>query len=79
VARAHGDLPVAAALLSQAAELARGQGSAHTLAEIERDLGLALEASGDHPGARAARERAAALYRRLGATKAAGEIAARIT
>ena len=79
VARARGDLAGAAGVLARAAELARGQGSAHTLAEIERDLGLALEASGDRAGARAARERAVALYRRLGATKAAGEIAALIT
>jgi tetratricopeptide (TPR) repeat protein len=79
VARARGDLPGAAALLSRAAAMARGQGSAHTLAEIERDLGAVLEASGDRAGARAARERAAALYGRLGATKAAGEIAALIT
>jgi tetratricopeptide (TPR) repeat protein len=79
VARARGDLAVAAALLSRAAALAGGQGSAHTRAEIERDLGVALEASGDHAGARAARERAVALFRRLGATKAAGEIAALIT
>ncbi|PYO96416.1 MAG: hypothetical protein DMD60_10525 [Gemmatimonadetes bacterium] len=79
VARARGDLAAARGLLSRAAELARGQGSAHTLAEIERDLGAALAASGDRAGARAARERAAALYRRLGATKAAGEIAALIT
>jgi len=79
VARARGDLPGAVALLSRAAALARGQGSAHTLAEVERDLGVALEASGDPAGAQAARERAAALYGRLGATKAAGEIAALIT
>jgi len=79
VARAQSDWPGAVALLSRAAALARGQGSAHTLAEIERDLGVALEASGDRAGARAARERAAGLYHRLGATKAAGEIAALIT
>ena len=47
VARARGDLPGAVALLSRAAALARGQGSAHTLAEVERDLGVALKASGD--------------------------------
>jgi tetratricopeptide (TPR) repeat protein len=79
VARARGDIPGAAALLGRAAELARGQGSAHTLAEIERDLGAVLVASGDRSGASAARERAAALYRKLGAAKAAGEIAALIT
>jgi tetratricopeptide (TPR) repeat protein len=79
VARARADLPGAIALLSRAAALARGQGSAHTLAEIERDLGAALEASGDRAGARAARERAVDLYRRLGATEATREIAALIT
>src|SRR5207302_3593 len=46
VARARGDGSGAAARLRRAAELARGQGSAHTLAEIERDLGGALEAIG---------------------------------
>ena len=77
--RARGDLRGAIALLSRAAALARGQGSAHTLAEIERDLGAALEAIGDAAGARAARERAVALYRGLGAAPAAAEIAALIT
>ena len=33
----------------------------------ERDLGAALDASGDKAGARAARERALAIFRRLGA------------
>jgi len=75
VARARADLPGAVALLSRGAALARGQGSAHTLAEIERDLGAALEASGDRAGARAARERAVQLYRGLGAAKAAQAIA----
>lgn len=79
VARARGDNAVAIRLLSRAAELARGRGSAHTLAEIERDLGAALEAAGDPAGSRAARDRAVVLYRRLGATKIAGEIAALIT
>jgi len=78
VARTRGDGSGAAARLRQAAELARGQGSAHTLAEIERDLGAALEAIGDPAGARAARERAVALYRALGAGPAAAEIAALI-
>ena len=71
VARAQGSLPEAVELLQQAAVLARGSGSAHTLAEIERDLGAALEARGDRDGARAARERAIALYRGLGATESA--------
>ena len=76
VARARGDLAGAVALLRKAAELARGQGSAHTLAEIERDLGAALEANGDRAGARAARLRAVTLYERLGAKQAAERIAA---
>lgn len=75
VAGARGDSAVAIRLLSRAAELARGRGSAHTLAEIERDLGAALEVSGDANGARAARERAVQLYRGLGAAKAAQAIA----
>ena len=79
MARARGDGAGAAERLRRAAELARGQGSAHTLAEIERDLGAALEAIGDTAGARAARERAVALYRGLGAGAAAAEIAALIT
>jgi Flp pilus assembly protein TadD len=65
----------ATATLRRAAELAREHGSAHTLAEIERDLGAALEASGDASGARAARERAVQVYRGLGAAKAAQAIA----
>ncbi len=76
VARLREDLPRAIGLLQRAAELAGGQGSAHTLAEIERDLGAFLDVSGDQAGARAARERALALYRRLGAKKAAQQIAA---
>jgi Flp pilus assembly protein TadD len=64
--------------LERAAALARGSGSAHTLAEIERDLGAALEAHGNRAGARAARQRAVALYQGLGATKAAQHLAALI-
>ena len=75
VVRAQGDSAVAATRLRQAAELAREQGSAHTLAEIERDLGAALDALTDAAGARGARQRAVDLYRRLGAVKAAHEIA----
>ena len=78
VARARDDGRGAVARLRRAAELARGQGSAHTLAEIERDLGAALEAMGDAAGARSARERAIALYRGLGAAPAAAEIASLI-
>jgi tetratricopeptide (TPR) repeat protein len=75
VARARGDVPAAATLLARAAEVARGQGSAHTLAEIERDLGAALEASGDAAAARGARQRALTLYERLGAKQAARTLA----
>lgn len=79
VARARADLPGALRLLERASQFATTQGAAEMLAGIERDLGAALEASGDRAGARAAWERAAALYRKLGAAKAAGEIAALIT
>lgn len=76
VARTRGELGEAVDLLSKAAALAHGRGSAHTGAEIERDLGAALEAQGNQPAARAARQRALALYQRLGASRAAREIAA---
>lgn len=74
VARDRGELRDAVHQLHQASGLARGQGSAHTLAEIERDLGAALAALGDGAGARAARERALSLYQRLGARQAAKEL-----
>jgi tetratricopeptide (TPR) repeat protein len=76
VARAHDALSAATELLQRAAALAREHGSAHTLAEIERDLGAVLAAVGDAAGARAARERAMALYRGLGATDAAARLEA---
>jgi len=78
VARAGGDVAGAVRQLQRAAELARGPGggSAHTLAEIERDLGAALAAVGDGAGARAARERARALYQGLGASHAAEALSA---
>ncbi len=77
MARTHGDLEGAVSLLQRgAALLAKGPGSAAILAEIERDLGAALAVQGDKAGARAARERAADLYRRLGAARAADAIAA---
>lgn len=76
VARARGDLRAAVDRLVPAAALAREQGSAHTLAEIERDLGAALAGLGDAAGANAARTRALALYRGLGAVRAAAELAA---
>lgn len=71
VARAARDFDASIALLRKAANLAREFGSTDTLADIERDLGESLAASGDAAGARAARERAAALYRRIGAVLAA--------
>jgi len=74
VARARRDLSGAIALLQRAADLARTHGSAHTLAEIERDLGETLESSGDAAAARAARERASAVYRKLGATAMADRL-----
>lgn len=76
VARRRGDLDRAVRLLERAAEAAGREGNAYNLVDIERDLGAALEARGDAAGARAARQRAVALYRRLGAKKAAQEIAA---
>src|SRR5207248_1298563 len=71
VARTRGDLPETLRLLRQAAELATTQGSAESLAAIERDFGAALQLAGDRAGAEAARRRALALYERLGATRAA--------
>ena len=71
VARARGDLAEAVHLLTEAARVAASAGAPlHTQAEIERDLGDALAARGDHAGARAARERGLALFRRLGARQA---------
>jgi tetratricopeptide (TPR) repeat protein len=69
VARARGDLAAAVQLLKEAAELAATYGTAEVLSAIERDLGAALEATGDRGGARAARERALAIFRRLGAVQ----------
>jgi tetratricopeptide (TPR) repeat protein len=71
VARARGDLKGAASQLRHAAKLAADHGSVATLADIERDLGVTLGARGDQDGARQARARAAALYRKIGATRAA--------
>ena len=78
VARVRGRDDEAVALLERAAVLGREHGNANTLADIERDLGAVLAARGDAAGARAARERAIALLRRLGAKKAASELAALI-
>lgn len=76
VSRAHGALAEAVVTLMNAAETARLHGSAHTLAEIERDLGDAFEAAGDAVAGRAARERAIAIYQRLGAGHAAARLIA---
>lgn len=76
VARTKGETEVVVRLLTQAAEVARHHGSAEALANIERDLGAALDARGDHVEGRAARGRALALYQRLGARKQAAELAA---
>jgi tetratricopeptide (TPR) repeat protein len=53
VARARGDLAAAVQLLKEAAELAATYGTAEVLSAIERDLGAALEATGDRGGGRA--------------------------
>jgi tetratricopeptide (TPR) repeat protein len=75
VARARGDSSGAIRLLTQAAKTAASDGAPlHTQAEIERDLGDALAAQGDHAGARAARERGLVLFRHLGARQAAAAI-----
>lgn len=71
VARTLGDGKEAVALLIRAAQLATEHSSTDTLADIERDLSAALAAAGDLDGARAARDRAVALYRKVGATRAA--------
>lgn len=76
VARAREDLPTAARLLQEARELSRVGVPLHTQAEIERDLGDTLDALGDAAGARAARERARALFRQLGARRAEQAVAA---
>ena len=76
VFRLKGNLAGAVDLLRRAAELAGARGSADTLADIERDLGSALAVAGDGAGAREAWARAAAGYRRLGAIRAAEEMAA---
>lgn len=71
VKRATRDSTAAVALLLKAAALATTFASTDTLADIERDLGVSLAATGDVAGARAARERAARLYRQIGAARAA--------
>jgi tetratricopeptide (TPR) repeat protein len=76
VARARENLPEARRLLDAARTLAPQGASLDTQAEIERDLGDVLAALGDGAGARAARERALALFRRLGAQAAERALAA---
>jgi len=70
-ARATRDVAAVVSLLTNAKQLATEFGSTDTLADIERDLGVALAEAGDAAGARAARERAAVLYRKVGAERAA--------
>src|SRR5262249_6011975 len=63
--------------LREAARSLAPQGaSLDTQAEIERDLGDVLAALGDGAGARAARERALELFRRIGARAAERALAA---
>jgi tetratricopeptide (TPR) repeat protein len=76
VARARDDTPRAKQLLEQARDLAPQGASPDTEAEIERDLGDVLAALGDGVAARAARERAVTLFRRLGARRAEQALAA---
>jgi len=71
VARATREFSAAVALLNKAATLAAQYGSSDTLADIVRDLSGALYDTGDVEGARTARERAATLYRKVGAVAAA--------
>ena len=74
VERATRNAARAVSLLTQASGLAAELGSTATLADIERDLGEALQASGDLVGARAARGRAIALYQRIGAVREADRL-----
>ncbi len=71
VAFATRDAGTAVSLLSRAAALATELGSLDTLADIQRDLGYSLEATGDLAGAASARARAVELYRKIGAVPAA--------
>lgn len=76
VARAKDDLPEARRLLDAARTLAPQGATLDTQGEIERDLGDVLAALGDGAGARAARQRALELFRRLGARRAEQALAA---
>lgn len=79
VARAREDFSGARRLLEAARTLAPQGASLDTQGEIERDLGDVLAAMGDRAGARAARERALELFRRLGARAAERALAALLT
>jgi len=76
VARAKHDLPEARRLLDAARALAPQGATLDTHAEIERDQGDVLAALGDGAGARAARQRALELFRRLGARRSEQALAA---
>lgn len=69
IARARGLFADATRLLTDAARLAAEHELTEVLADVERDLAVTLEQSGDAAGAAAARDRASALYARLGATR----------
>jgi tetratricopeptide (TPR) repeat protein len=66
VARSRGLLPDAARLLREAARLAEEHDLTEVMADVARDLAATLEEMGDTRGASAARERATALYAKLG-------------
>ena len=74
VARAIGHVREAVVLLRNAAQLASELGSTDTLADIERDLSISLNARGDRAGADSARARAVVLYRKIGAALAADRL-----
>lgn len=76
VARARENFAEARLLLDAARTLAPQGASLDTQADIERDLGEVLAVLGDGGGARAARERALALFRRIGARAAERALAA---
>ncbi len=76
VARARKDFTEARRLLDAARTLAPQGASLDTQAEIDRDLGDVLAVLGDRVGARAARQRALELFRRLGARQAEQALAA---
>ncbi len=69
IARSRGLFVDATRLLRHAADLAAEHELTEVLADVERDLAATLEQSGDLAGAAAARDRATALYARLGARR----------